>query len=70
MATNPKPALTPEEELARRTRRSFIALGAGAAAAAGGWYWLNAEPMADEIPRTLRACSWFQRTRGPRRALQ
>lgn len=54
MATEPKPSLTPEQELSRRTRRSFLGLGIGLAAAAGGWFWLNAEPMEDEIPATLR----------------
>jgi DMSO/TMAO reductase YedYZ molybdopterin-dependent catalytic subunit len=57
MATDlktPKPPLTPEQELARRSRRSFIGLGAGAVCVAGGWYWLNAQPLEDEIPRTLR----------------
>lgn len=46
--------LTPEQELARRSRRSFIALGAGAIGVAGGWYWLNSQPLEDEIPRPLR----------------
>jgi DMSO/TMAO reductase YedYZ molybdopterin-dependent catalytic subunit len=55
MATdNPKKVLTPEEELARRSRRSFLALGAGGIAAIGGWYWLNSQPLADEIPLPLR----------------
>lgn len=59
MATKSKSPLTPEQELARRTRRSFLALGAGAAVAAGGWFWLNAEPMDNEIPRTLRQVLGF-----------
>lgn len=50
-----KTPLTPEQELARRTRRSFIALGAGAVGAAAGWYWLNNSPLDDEIPRPLRS---------------
>ena len=56
MATNKnsKTAQTPEQELARRSRRSFIALGTGAVAAAGGWYWLNTRPLEDEIPGPLR----------------
>lgn len=55
MATNSKTPLTPEQELARRSRRSFIGLGAGAVCVAGGWYWLNSQPLEDEIPRPLRA---------------
>jgi DMSO/TMAO reductase YedYZ molybdopterin-dependent catalytic subunit len=55
MATDtPKKVLTPEEELARRSRRSFLALGAGGIAAIGGWYWLNSQPLAEEIPQPLR----------------
>ncbi len=38
----PNNKLTPEQEMSRRTRRGFIALGAGAVALAGGWKWLNA----------------------------
>lgn len=47
--------LTPEQELARRTRRSFVGLGAGAVAAAAGWHYLNI-PAAEEeeIPPALR----------------
>jgi DMSO/TMAO reductase YedYZ molybdopterin-dependent catalytic subunit len=33
--------LTPEQEMKRRTRRNFLALGAGAVVAAGGWRWLT-----------------------------
>src|SRR5947209_5008683 len=55
MATNdPKNRLTPEQELARRSRRSFLAMGAGAAGVTAGWYWLNSRPLADEIPWPLR----------------
>src|SRR5215472_8033817 len=55
MATEDKNPLTPEQELARRTRRSFIALGAGTVAAVAGWRWLNNAPLADEIPGPLRS---------------
>jgi DMSO/TMAO reductase YedYZ molybdopterin-dependent catalytic subunit len=57
MATNaPK---TPEEELARRSRRSFLALGAGGVAAIAGWYWLNGQPLDNEIPAPLRRVLGF-----------
>ncbi|HWE50574.1 MAG TPA: molybdopterin-dependent oxidoreductase [Bryobacteraceae bacterium] len=45
---------TPEEELKQRTRRSFIGLGAGAAVAVAGVYWLKDQPDADGIPLALR----------------
>jgi DMSO/TMAO reductase YedYZ molybdopterin-dependent catalytic subunit len=47
---------TPQQELASRTRRSFIALGAGAVAAGVGWYELNSAPIedGDTIPSPLR----------------
>ena len=51
--------LTPEQELARRSRRSFLALGAGGIAAVGGWYWLNSAPLSDEIPWPLRRAHDF-----------
>jgi DMSO/TMAO reductase YedYZ molybdopterin-dependent catalytic subunit len=57
MAT--KQPLTPEEELARRSRRSFLALGAGSIAAVGGWYWLNDQPLDNEIPAPLRRVLGF-----------
>jgi DMSO/TMAO reductase YedYZ molybdopterin-dependent catalytic subunit len=57
MAT--KQRLTPEQELKRRSRRSFMALGAGAIGAAAGWYWLNGQPLDDEIPRPLRKVLGF-----------
>jgi DMSO/TMAO reductase YedYZ molybdopterin-dependent catalytic subunit len=58
MATDPKKR-TPEEELARKARRSFLGLGIGAAAAVGGWYWLNAQPLDQEIPWPLRRVLGF-----------
>jgi hypothetical protein len=52
--------LTPEQEMSRRTRRGFLALGAGAAVAAGGWQWLNAgyKPESD-LPSPLRTVLGF-----------
>ncbi len=59
-ATNrSKSPLTPEQEMKRRTRRSFATLGAGAIGAVAGWYWLNAQPLEDEIPAPLRAVLGF-----------
>src|SRR5438477_13156187 len=56
MATERETKLTPEQQLARRTRRSFIGLGVGAVGVAAGWRWLN-QPAADEedIPPALRS---------------
>ena len=62
MAINSKRPLTPEEELARRSRRSFIVLGAGAVAALAGWEWLKNAPVQDEIPAPLRSALGFNET--------
>ena len=51
--------LTPEQELARRTRRSFIALGTGAVGVAAAWRWLNAASPDDPIPPQLRRVLGF-----------
>ena len=52
--------LTPAEEISRRSRRSFIALGAGAVAAVGGWEWLNSGEIPEgDIPGKLRAALNF-----------
>ncbi len=52
--------LTPEQEMARRTRRGFIGLGAGAVVAAAGWKWINTgyQPGGD-IPKPLRSALQF-----------
>jgi DMSO/TMAO reductase YedYZ molybdopterin-dependent catalytic subunit len=47
--------LTAEQEIQRRTRRSFLALGAGGVAAVGGFAWLYPDADADDIPRPLRS---------------
>jgi DMSO/TMAO reductase YedYZ molybdopterin-dependent catalytic subunit len=55
-----KAKFTPEEEMARRTRRGFLALGAGAVAAAAGWEWLNAGyRRGGDIPGPLRTILGF-----------
>jgi DMSO/TMAO reductase YedYZ molybdopterin-dependent catalytic subunit len=51
--------MSPEQELARRSRRSFLALGAGAVGVGAAWYWLNSQPMQDEIPAPLRSVLGF-----------
>ena len=56
----PNRKLTPEQEMSRRTRRGFIALGAGALVAAGGWEWLNAGyGRGGDIPAPLRSVLGF-----------
>jgi DMSO/TMAO reductase YedYZ molybdopterin-dependent catalytic subunit len=51
---------TPEQELARRTRRGFIGLGAGAVAATAGWKWLNhGYGETDDIPAPMRRALQF-----------
>jgi DMSO/TMAO reductase YedYZ molybdopterin-dependent catalytic subunit len=55
MATSDKKTpLTPEQEMARRSRRSFIALGAGAVGAVAGGYWIHSLLGVDDIPPSLR----------------
>lgn len=56
---NKKPPLTPEQELRRRSRRSFVGLGVGAVVAAGAWEWINSAPLEDEIPGPLRRVLGF-----------
>lgn len=50
----PKTPMTPEQELARRSRRSFIALGAGAVGVAAGGYWIHSLLGGDDLPPSLR----------------
>jgi hypothetical protein len=60
--TETKQTLTPEQELARRTRRSFLTLGLGAVVAVGAWRWLNIMPSDDSgdmIPAPLRRVLGF-----------
>lgn len=35
---------TPEQEMAARSRRAFLVMGAAAAAGYGGWHWLRTRP--------------------------
>jgi len=58
MATKPKAPktpLSPEQELARRSRRSFLALGAGTVGAAAGGYWIHSVMGQDDLPASLRS---------------
>jgi DMSO/TMAO reductase YedYZ molybdopterin-dependent catalytic subunit len=45
---------TPERELAIRSRRAFLALGAGGLAAYGVWEWLQTRPEVGSIPWPFR----------------
>jgi DMSO/TMAO reductase YedYZ molybdopterin-dependent catalytic subunit len=45
---------TPEQELAARTRRSFLTMGVAAAAGYGGWRWLRSRPEVGGTPWPLR----------------
>ncbi len=53
--------MTPEQQMAQKTRRSFLALGAGAAVVTAGGYWLASEAAAaeDGIPPVLRSVLGF-----------
>jgi DMSO/TMAO reductase YedYZ molybdopterin-dependent catalytic subunit len=52
--------MTPaEQELAKRTRRSFLALGAGAVCVGGIVYWLKPPADADDISPPLRTALGF-----------
>lgn len=52
-------AQTPEKELARRTRRGFVGLGAGAAAFMGGFLWLGSGYEEGDIPPRMRSILQF-----------
>jgi hypothetical protein len=51
-----------EQELQAKTRRSFLALGAGAVAAIGGFAWLYPGAEAEDIPGPLRSVLNFNET--------
>lgn len=51
--------MTPEQELQLRTRRSFLALGAGAVGVVGAAAWAINSPMKDEVPGALRSVLGF-----------
>jgi DMSO/TMAO reductase YedYZ molybdopterin-dependent catalytic subunit len=51
---SPPPALPAEEEMRRRTRRSFLTGGIAALAGLGGWYWLANTTREEDIPWPLR----------------
>jgi DMSO/TMAO reductase YedYZ molybdopterin-dependent catalytic subunit len=52
--STPKTPLTAEGEMRRLTRRSFLAGGAAALAAAGGFAWLAYGPQDEQAPWLLR----------------
>jgi DMSO/TMAO reductase YedYZ molybdopterin-dependent catalytic subunit len=52
--------MTAEQDLARRTRRAFLALGAGAVAGIAGWEYLNSGAHEEgDIPPALRSVLGF-----------
>jgi len=51
--------LTPAQEISRRTRRSFMVLGAGAVAGIAGWELLNRGTEEGNIPPALRGVLGF-----------
>jgi len=59
MSSNSKIPLTPEQELQRRSRRSFMVLGAGAVAGMAGLTWVNSGPTEDNLPARLRSALGF-----------
>ena len=56
MATDPN---DPKVEIARRTRRSFMVLGGGAAVGLAGWAALNRRGAEGDIPPALRSILGF-----------
>jgi DMSO/TMAO reductase YedYZ molybdopterin-dependent catalytic subunit len=60
MSDNSKAPLTPEQEIQRRSRRSFMVLGAGAVAGMAGLTWVSSGPAAEgDIPPRLRSVLGF-----------
>ncbi len=56
MPTKTPGSIAPDAELRRRTRRGFVAIGVGAAAAIAGWEWLTSGSADDgDIPPHLRS---------------
>jgi len=50
-----------QQELTRRTRRSFLVMGAAAIAGLGGWEWLRSRPQIGGIPSPFRSAMDFDR---------
>lgn len=59
MSDNSKISLTPEQEIRQRSRRGFIALGAGAVVGLAGLTWLNSGGAEGDIPPALRGVLGF-----------
>lgn len=51
----PERMKTPEQELASKSRRSFLALGIAAVAGGAGWSWLRSRMNEDGIPGPFRS---------------
>jgi DMSO/TMAO reductase YedYZ molybdopterin-dependent catalytic subunit len=59
MATDLKKVNDPRQEIARRTRRSLMVLGGGAAAGIAGWAALNSGTEQGHLPPALRSILGF-----------
>jgi hypothetical protein len=55
----PSPIRTPEQELARKTRRALLLMGAGGIGMAAIWRWLNVTTPDGDISRPLRTILGF-----------